>query len=244
MIIVVSNNCCVSKISQPFLPIIREVVAAYLEILTAATVKDIRLMGSVPRGDARLFHSDIDFAAICTRAMSKGESCQISECAAILSRAHKQVRKVDLETEVLGQIHRTREFIFRTDSVSIYGESQYPTNNVEIDATELADTTTPNIEFLLSEYGEGLRSAASREERAQLSRWIGKDILKGMRRRLLVEKSVYAKAPKDIHSLLVEHFPEHTAIFDDLLSAYMDPTSNESALYDLLLKVEKVRSEF
>jgi len=244
MKILVTNDCFFDKISQSFLPIIQEAIEIYLDVLTAKTVKDIRLMGSVPRGDARLYHSDIDFVAICTRSILENESRQIIERAAVLSAVYKHVRKVDLELEVLGRIGRARDFIFRTDSISIYGENQYSRDPIEIEATEIAETITPDIEFLISEYREGLRCAKSPEERVQFSRWIGKDILKSMRRKLLVEKSVYAKSPKEITRNLRGYFPEYTAIFTTLLSAYIDPTSDSSILNCILNEVEKLKTNF
>lgn len=244
MKIVVDNDCQISKVDEVYFPIIPEAIAAYLDVISAANIKDIRLMGSVPRGEARLVHSDIDFVAICTRTFSEDELIQLSESARSLSAQFAQVRKVDLEIECIGNICKAREFIFQTDSISVYGESLFSGNPIEIESTEIAKTNTPDIDYLIATYQEGVRYSKSLEETIQFSRWIGKDILKSMRRKLLVEKSIYAKSPREIHRQLVLNFSKHTVLFDNLLSAYLDPISDGKTLNALLSEVEKVKKDF
>ena len=241
MKITVTNECAFSKIKEAFLPIIDQAIKAYLESIQNNNIINIRIMGSVPRGDAREVHSDIDFVAICKNNLSVDEISRIQQCATLLSSKNKQVRKVDLEYETIGDIHPAKEFVFITDSISLYGNDIYTKSLYEIEAKQLAENNTPNLDKLLTNYRDGIHTAETDDEIIQFSRWIGKDILKALRYRLIVEKNIYEKTAIGIHFELCKNYPEDKSIFDSLLDAYVYPTNDVDKLKNILDKVEEIK---
>jgi len=241
MKITVANECVYSKIKETFLPIIDQAIKAYLESIQNNNIINIRLMGSVPRGDAREIHSDIDFVAICKYKLSTDEKSRIQQFEVLLSSKNKQVRKVDLEFETIGDIYPAREFVFITDSISLYGKDLYKKPNYEIEAKQLAKNNTPNLEKLLINYRGGIHTVKTNDEIIQFSRWIGKDILKALRYRLIVEKNIYEKTAIGIHFELCKNYPEDKDIFDSLLDVYLYSTNDVEKLNSILDNVEVIK---
>ncbi len=244
MKITIANESAFSKIKESFLPIIDQAIKAYLESIQNNNIINIRLMGSVPRGDAREIHSDIDFVAICKYKLSADEDSKIQQYAALLSSKNKQVRKVDLECETIGDIHPAREFVFITDSISLYGNDMYTKSVYEIEAKQLAENNTPDLDKLLINYRNGIHTVKTNDEIIQFSRWIGKDILKALRYRLIVEKNIYEKTVKGIHFELCKNYPDDKSIFDSLLDAYMYPKNDVDKLNNILDKVEEIKEVY
>jgi len=241
MKITITNECAYSKIKEAFLPIIDQAIKAYLESIQNNKIINIRLMGSVPRGNAREIHSDIDFVAICKNKLSTNENSRIKQFEVLLSNKNKQVRKVDLEYETIGDIHPAREFVFITDSISLYGKNLYTKRNYEIEARQLAENNTPNLDKLLLNYRDGINTVKTNDEITQFSRWIGKDILKALRYRLIVEKNIYEKTVTGIHFELCKNYPDDKSIFDSLLEAYMYPIIDVEKLNSILDNVEVIK---
>ena len=241
----VTNDCAYSKIKPAFLPIVDQGIKAYQNAIQNNNIINIRLMGSVPRGDAREIHSDIDFVVICRHKLSLEEDSKIQHYATLLSSKNKQVRKVDLEYETIGEINPAREFVFITDSISLYGDDIYNTKgSYEIEAKQLAENNTPNLDRLLSDYRDGIHRVKTNDEIIQFSRWIGKDILKALRYRLIVEKNIYEKAAIGIHFELCKNYPDDKSTFDNLLDAYMYPTNDVIELNNILNKVEAIKEMY
>lgn len=234
MKITITNERSPDLVSAAFCPIIPEALKAYRDSLSGADIVNIRLMGSVPRGDAREIHSDIDFVCICRTAPEKKALDALQLGADALTKRYKFVRKVDLEFELQGKIPASREFIFRTDSISVFGDDPYPPEELVIDSLELAEKITPGLERLITRYRDGVQNARSGDELILFSRWIGKDILKSLRYRLIVEQGIYERSPVKIHAQLVRHYPEDRELFDALLNAYLAPGADAEALEALL----------
>jgi predicted nucleotidyltransferase len=61
--VLLRNTCSRSKIDQRYTPLIGAAIAAY-QALFEADLVDVRLLGSVARGEAISCESDIDFLAL------------------------------------------------------------------------------------------------------------------------------------------------------------------------------------
>jgi len=244
MKIKVVNDCALDKVAKVFLPILEEAEKAYFKSISNTKIVNIRLMGSVPRGDARQQHSDIDFVVICNSELSNCEVANIKQCTIELSNKYDQVRKVDLEYENLDQISEGRRFVFITDSISIFGNDIYTKKEYEVDSDDLVKNNTPDLEYLVERYRTGMHEAKNDDEIVQFSRWIGKDILKSFRYRLIVEKNIYEKTAKKIHSQLCNYYPNDKSVFDKLLEAYLDPKHELSELDTILDEVERIKDMY
>ena len=99
------------------------------------------------------------------------------------------MRQVDRDVEEEGKIEKGGESIFTSDSISIWGNEMFPEKEMKPEKT--ARNNTPGLCFLLKKYKNGVLDCKNSEKTKQCSRWIGKDMKKSMRYRLLVEKNVY-----------------------------------------------------
>ena len=189
-------------------------------------------MGSVARGDARPRLSDIDFVAIIKELPSKDVQVSLIERARDLSSRHACVSKVDLEIEVLGQVDPSREFIFITDSLSLLGSDIYRQGSVTIDAGLLARQNTPDLGHLLQIYKRGVTDSRTDKELLQYSLWIGKDLLKSFRARMLSDHGIYERTAERISAALTRLYPTESGTFAFLFRLYNEPTPDR----DLLLR--------
>ena len=85
--LVIENRCSLDAIGPAYAPLIRAAVAAYHAIFTDQ-IEEVRLMGSVARGEALPGRSDIDFLAVVREAPSAADRAALDRHAALLGRAH------------------------------------------------------------------------------------------------------------------------------------------------------------
>ncbi len=241
--IIVRNNCSLSRVDALFAPIIGEAVEAYRVCLGGLLVS-VRLMGSVARGEAKAAESDIDFVGFTTQPCEDSALANLMVRAHDLTLRHACVSRVDLETEVHGQTDPSREFIFRTDSVCVWGADTYPERSVTILPEVLAAQNSPDLGQLVATYRKRVAQATDGAELRTYSRWIGKDLLKSFRRNLILDHAVYDKTPAKIHRRLVEFYPVHRETMDLLLGLYEAPTSDAQKLLLALRMAETAMHEW
>src|SRR5208283_4190513 len=110
-----------------------------------------------------------------------------------------------------------REFIFRSDSICVWGDDAYPKADARMSNVALSKLVTPDFNQLLSGYRQRLKAPIHGEELEQLCRSVSKDVLKCFRKYLILKLAVYRKGTIDIHNQLVMYFPQETDTFDRLL---------------------------
>ena len=151
-----------------------------------------------------------------------------------LTAKYPCVGRVDLEVEIKGRVTAARDFIFRTDSICVWGDDTYAKTDTKMSNIALAKLVTPDFDKLLSGYRQRLKNPIQAEELGQLSRSVGKDVLKCFRRFLILKLALYKKGAVDIHDQLVSYFPQETHIFDRLLGIHEQPIQKREDLLDVL----------
>ena len=124
-LITIGNECSLDKVGEDYAPIIEDAVGAYQRNLDKVLLS-VRLMGSVPRGDAIFGVSDIDFVALASMNPGADQRNMLAAEAKRLTAKYLCVSHVDLEIEIKGRISAAREFIFRSDSICVWGIDAYP----------------------------------------------------------------------------------------------------------------------
>lgn len=215
----------------------------YKKILST-NLYNIRLMGSVPRGDFREYYSDIDFIAITHRSIDEATLKKLQNAAQSISANFPKMRKVDMETISKDEISDFREIVFKTDSISLFGNNPFTENQIEIDSEKLILYTSPNLATLINEYRNGINSTNDKKKLLQYSLWIGKDILKAFRARLIKEKGIYEVSAKMIHKSLLAFYQEDEHIFNKLVECYLNPLTNATELNKILDSVEGIKNKY
>ena len=231
--ITVPNECSVAKIASDHGPIVRDVVATYRRSFDKLLVS-VRLLGSAARGESAFGLSDIGFVGLVSMNPDAFQRETIAVAARKLTLAYQCVSKVDLETEIKGRVSPSREFIFRTDSICIWGADDYMVADVTMSNTALSKLTTPDFNKLMAGYRQQLKGPMDMEELGRLGRSAGKDILRCFRKYLVLRLGVYRKSATDIHSQLLMYFPQKKETFDCLLRLYEQPVERRDELLQIL----------
>jgi hypothetical protein len=229
----ITNECSLERVASEYAPIIADAVGAYRRNLDKLLLS-VRLMGSVPRGEASVGVSDIDFVALTSMNTEADRRSMLEAESKRLTAKYPCVGRVDLEIEIKGRITTARDFIFRSDSICVWGEDIYIRTDTKMSNIALAKLVTPDFDKLLSGYRQRLKNPIQAEELGQLCRSVGKDFLKCFRRFLILKLALYKKGAIDIHDQLVSYFPQETDTFDRLLGIHEQPIQKREDLLDVL----------
>jgi hypothetical protein len=236
--ITILNDCSLDKVGLDYTPIIDDAVGAYRRSLDKLLLS-IRLMGSVPRGDAAFGSSDIDFVALTSMNPGADQRNMLLAESKRLAAKYSGVSRVDLEIEIEGRVPVAREFIFRSDSICVWGGDTYAKADTRMSNAALSKLITPDFNELLSGYRQRLRNPIHAEELAQLCRSAGKDVLRCFRKYLILEPAIDRKGATDIHDQLVTYFPKETDTFDRLLRIHEQPVERREDLLDILRRASE-----
>lgn len=231
--ITIPNECSLDKVGADYKPIVTAAIESYRRDLDKLLVS-IRLLGSAARGESVFGVSDIDFVGLVSMNPDAHQRDMIAADAKRLTRNYRCVSAVDLEVEIKGRVQSPREFIFRTDSVCIWGADAYSATETKVSNVSLAKLTTPDFNKLMSGYRQRLKGSLNKEELGQLGRSVGKDVLKCFRKFLVLRLGVYRKSATDIHSQLAMYFPENSETFKCLLRIYEQPVERKDELLEIL----------
>jgi len=230
----------VEKIAPPFRPIVDDAVKAYRDIL-AGSVCSIRLLGSVPRGEAIIGQSDIDFMGVLGCAPSGDQRASLERRASDLYETYPVVSKVDLDYVVAGSVSELQKFVFSSDSISLYGDDTFSRAEQQMPLDELVNLVTPDIKSLLPDYMGHVKQVDEQDRKRlfQWSRWCGKDVIKCLRGDAILREGKYDRTIKGTHHQLRRCFPEHAQVIDKLLVLYETPEPNKRKILQVLKEVEE-----
>jgi len=227
--ITIGNDCSLDRVGRDYTVIIEDAVGAYRRNLDKLLLS-VRLMGSVPRGEASFGSSDIDFVALAAMNPGADQRNMLAAESKRLTGKYSCVSHVDLEIEIKGRVLAAREFIFRSDSICVWGDDAYPKTDTKMTNVALSKLVTPDFIQLQSGYRQRLKAPIHGQELGQLCRSVSKDVLKCFRKYLILKLAVYRKGAIDIHDQLVMYFPQETDTFDRLLKIHEQPVEREDLL--------------
>jgi hypothetical protein len=236
----IRNRCNASNIDPSSAPVIAESIAAYREIW-GDRLSEVRLLGSIARGEAVPGIADIDFIGLLIDEPSKEEIQRLKAAESRLTRRHGVVSRVELDVERLEDVTPFRRFVLSSDSLSIHGVDHFPAKTQDILPGDLIDLVTPPPGEMISMYRQGV--AALGDDRNQpapafWSRLIGKDLLKCLRAEALRRGGEYEPGIAALHRQVVELVPEHRNLADTLIELYLRPATAPEELRRALDRVD------
>jgi hypothetical protein len=187
----VRNRCDVALIDARFSPLIDEVIAVYGETFRNR-VLDLRLQGSVARGESMIGLSDLDVMALLAEEARPGELEHMAGQAAELGRRYPVVSRVELDAVAIDQLTPIQRFVLSSDSLSIAGTDRLTRRSQRRNRRALAKLVAPDAAFLIDDYRALMQEAAADPEATRFySRIVAKDILKCMRSVMLLRGGSY-----------------------------------------------------
>lgn len=237
----IRNRCGREKVDVRYRPLIAAAVLAYLEAF-AGRVVDIRLLGSVGRGEATPGESDIDFVAVVEGELSETDIQRLEVRAGAMSRVHSEVSRVELEVESAGRMASFRRFVLASDSFSVYGTDRLTMRTQSVARDELIGWVTPDAAVLIRDYRseiEALRDGIDDESLRFYGRIVGKDLLKCLRAEILRRGGGYEANIGQIHDQILALAPEHGELAAGLYRLYRNTLPDRSRLLVVLDRAER-----
>lgn len=124
MTMIINNETSTEKIESLYFPLIDEALSIYQEIFQDALI-EIRLLGSVPRGEAHPGSSDIDFMALIREKSREASLSLLQESSRRLQSTYLFVSQVDLDCFDVASLSPFQRFVLSSDSLSIYGKDEF-----------------------------------------------------------------------------------------------------------------------
>jgi hypothetical protein len=227
--ITIANDCSLDRVGRDYSTIIEDAVGAYRRNLDKLLLS-VRLMGSVPRGEATFGSSDINFVGLVAMNPRVDQRNMLASESKRLTGKYSCVSDVRLEIEINGRVAAARAFIFRSDSICVWGDDAYLKTESRMTNVALSKLVTPDFMQLQSSYRQRLKAPIHGEELGRLCRSVSKDVLKCFRKYLILKLAVYRKGTADIHDQLVTYFPQEIDTFDRLLKIREQPVEREDLL--------------
>ena len=229
--VLIHNECALERIDTQYRPLIE---AAWEGMVACCgdRLREIRLQGSIARGDARTGLADLDMLALVDASSLEEENQCLAELATKLGAGTDLVSRFDLEAVDANALGPFRRFVLSSDSVCVRGVDTLTLPVQSMERTALAQLVTPDPSTMLPDYlawAEELTSA-NEGERRFASRIIGKDLLKILRGVLLVRGAPYEVAIPRIAAQVSSVAPEAADIAGDLFALYSEPTTDVASI--------------
>ncbi len=235
-LITLRNQTSLARVPPEYLPLLGD-VTALLQAALGPTLREVRVLGSVARGNAVPGSSDLDVLAVTLEDVPEDVRRDLDKRTRALAAQYPLVTKVDLQMMSDGAIaaHPEYELIVRTDSFCLTGEDRYTTGEVTLPVAQLADLWHPDIDGILRDYETALRNPTlPADEVVRYTRLTGKDMLKCFQRRRLLEHGIYERDMEFVYEALRRHLPGDAPLFDRLWAMYCHPTAGRDAAIAVL----------
>jgi predicted nucleotidyltransferase len=211
---------------QKLLP---DIIEAY-QLYFSESIQEIRLLGSVPRGDLIPGVSDIDFLCILKEDTEYEKPKSFIEIESKLRTKFQAVQKFDLDITNEKFIKQNFDYnlLIMTDSISIYGTNFYWTKSYAISAEELASLWNPDSNELLRNYAGLIKNTNDADLMNETAKLVGKDLLKSYRPALMIKFNYFSRSIEKTAKQLIECFSEHSNLFELLFQLYSNPKSRKN----------------
>lgn len=229
--ILIRNNCSLEQVDPRFLPLIERARAGMLACC-CAQVHEIRLQGSIARGDAEVCLSDLDVIALVDGSPTDEQRRCLEELAASLGATTDLVSRFDLEAVDANRLEPFQHFVLTSDSLCIHGVDTLTLPVQTMERLALARLVTPDPVAILPDYLDWVEelTSAGDAERRFASRIIGKDLLKVLRGVLLLRGAPYEVAVPRLAVQVRDLAPEAAEVAAHLFALYSEPTTDQEAI--------------
>ena len=233
--VVITNETSKEKIPSVYFPLIEMVLFLYQEIC-ADSLLEVRLLGSVARGEAHRGRSDIDFLALMREKPTELSLQLLDTSAKDVQRIYSFVSHVDMDVVNTANLSVFQRFVLETDSLHLFGRESFILKTQVLEAEQLARLVTPSMTELISAYRTALLSLPDPDQipLSRMSRVTGKDLLKCLRYILIVHYGLYDKNITSLYQHLLLHLPDYTENICRLYTLYMQPVAEKQILLEVL----------
>ncbi len=237
------NRTAITNVEHEYRPLIEKAVEIYRTVFKDY-ILEIRLQGSVARGDEIKNVSDMDFLCILKGEIDRSIPLSIIEAEKELTKICPDLEKVDLGVTNEKHIDENLDYklLIQTDSFCVSGEDRYSLKYVEIPGIELAKLWCLGLDNTLSSYRGKVMSLEDNQQIRRYVRFIGKDLLKACRPKLMRENEIFSRTITGTHEDLCEVYPDLKTLFDSLLSFYLHGVASKDEILETLSAIEGAKT--
>jgi predicted nucleotidyltransferase len=222
----IRNRCDVALIDARFKPLIDEAITAYGETF-GDRVRDLRLQGSVARGEAEIGLSDLDVMALLTEEPPQDDLEKLAGRAEELGHRYPMVSRVELDAVDIDQLTQFQRFVLSSDSLSVAGTDRLTRRSQRRNRRALAKLVTPDAALLIDDYRALMQEVAADPEATRFyGRIVAKDILKCMRSVVLHRGGTYEASAARLPDQVSQWVPELAGLADRLGAIYLRPSAD------------------
>lgn len=149
--VIIRNHCAHEHIEPRFAPLV-EAARAGMVACCGNRLRELRLQGSIARGDALVGHADLDMLALLDGPPTDGENRCLAALAETLGVETKVVPRFDLDAVSADTLEPFRRFVLSSDSLCIYGVDSLTQPVQSMARHVLARLVTPDPSTMLPDY--------------------------------------------------------------------------------------------
>lgn len=227
-------NPCIHPVAQPEYTGVVDWILAHCCSLLGHSVHSIYLRGSVAKGQAIPFISDVDTLLITRTAVTEKETHQLLAISESVNKIFPFVTKVEIMAESLEQTGKTwLKFLMKTQCVCIYGTDLVP--NIEpFKVGPEAYIHSPHIVKQITELQQELEAINEPEEIKGACVWIMKAIVRAGFELVMERDGSYTRDLYPNYERFSIYFPEREAEMRRILSLAIEPTANKEIINEVL----------
>lgn len=237
------NTASKKRIQKEFKPLIREV-----ELIIKKNITNVRclcLRGSVSRGSARLFTSDIDFVLVVNKKISSKEKKILFDLSKNMEEEFPFVTDVDIAVvnfEDLINLKAPPELIFniKTSSCTLFGEDikkYLPTFYVNKKLINfLYSDFEKKINELYNLFKHNKKKSYNGKKRPVYfwCRWTMRTIVRSTNALTLLKDKKYNSDLLDCHNSIIKTHPEMSKYIQQAIKWDLNPTNNPKEIIAFL----------
>ncbi len=208
-------------------------------------ILEIRLQGSVSRGEEIPEVSDLDVLCILTKDNDTIKSNELLKNEKKINSEIKFLTGIDINIVNEKYLQENYDYwlIVCSDSLCLYGNNKYYKKEIIIDGKQLAKLWAPDTQYLIGHYRKCLAQTVKENEIRKISRLVGKDLIKSFRPELMKEYNIFHKTIyESCNDLCAINFT-YSEYYISLLDQYLNPTNNKKEILALIDNVENMRNE-
>ncbi len=223
-------NPCKYPVAQPGYARVVDWILTQCQSSLGHSLHSIYLRGSVAKGQAIPFISDVDTLLITHHAITDGQKHQVFAISEGVNKSFPFVTKAEIMTESLEHTCKAwLRFLLKTQCVCIYGTNLIPAIE-PFKVGPVAYIHSPNIVKQITELQQELETINDPEEIKSACVWIMKAIVRSGFELVMERDRSYTRDLYPNYARFIIYFPEKEAEMKRILSLAIEPTVNKETI--------------
>lgn len=224
------NNCSLDLLQAEYQPVLKDILTLY-EQHFSDVLHSVYLRGSVAKGIAMPFVSDIDTIAISKVKLSQAQLAERLTPAAFLDQKYDFVNGIEAHFESLSDVQNSDrlQFLLKTQCICIYGTDLNPAlPSFKPDKNGIAHA--PYLESDIERAKNWLKDETDEAEIKDICSWIMKRIVRIGFEIVMERENCFTRDLYPCYELFSKHYPAKQAQMFRILELAVFPTIDKTLI--------------